>query len=91
MITLSLELEQEEDGRWIAEVTELPGVLAFGDNPGDARAKAQALALRVVADRLEHGEAGPDLLSISFKAAGVNGEAYKRVDCCPLYCESAGG
>jgi predicted RNase H-like HicB family nuclease len=69
MITLSVELEQEDDGRWIAEVTELPGVLAYGDNPEDARAKAQALALRVFADRLEHGEAGPDLLSISFKAA----------------------
>ena len=69
MITLSVELEQEDDGRWIAEVTELPGVLAYGENPGDARAKAQALALRVFADRLEHGEAGPDLLSISFKAA----------------------
>jgi predicted RNase H-like HicB family nuclease len=71
MITLSVsvQLEQEEDGRWIAEVTELPGVLAYADNPGDAQARAQALALRVVADRLEHREAGPDLLSISFKAA----------------------
>jgi predicted RNase H-like HicB family nuclease len=69
MITLSVELEQEDDGRWIAEVAELPGVLAYGENPEDARAKAQAIALRVFADRLEHGEAGPDLLSISFKAA----------------------
>lgn len=69
MITLSVELEQEEDGRWIAEITELPGVLAYGDNRRDAQARAQALALRVVADRLEHGEASPDLLSISFKAA----------------------
>jgi predicted RNase H-like HicB family nuclease len=69
MITLSVELEQEADGRWIADVAELPGVLAYGDNSGDTRAKAQALALRVVADQLEHGEAGPDLLSISFKAA----------------------
>lgn len=69
MITLSVELEQEEDGRWIAEVAELPGVLAYGKTPEDARARAQALALRVVADRLEHGETGPDLLSISFKAA----------------------
>ena len=66
---LSVELEQEEDGRWIAEVRELPGVLAYGKSAEDARARAQALALRVVADRLEHGEAGPDLLSISFKAA----------------------
>ena len=69
MITLSVELEQEEDGCWIAEIAELPGVLAYGDTPVDARARAQALALRVVADRLENGEAGPDLLSISFKAA----------------------
>ncbi len=69
MITLSVELEQEEDGRWIAEIPELPGVLAYGESPAAARARAQALALRVMADRLEHGEAGPDLLSISFKAA----------------------
>lgn len=69
MITLSVELEQEEDGRWIAEVSELPGVLAYGKNPEDARARAQVLALRVVADRLEQGEAGPELLSISLKAA----------------------
>jgi len=69
MITLSVEMEQEEDGRWIAEISELPGVLAYGLTPADARAKAQALALRVVADRLENGEAGPDLLSISFRAA----------------------
>jgi predicted RNase H-like HicB family nuclease len=69
MITLSVELEQEEDGRWIAEISELPGVLAYGETPADARAKAQALALRVVADRLENGETGPDLLSIRFKAA----------------------
>lgn len=64
-----VELEQEEDGRWIAEVVELPGVLAYGRSPDDAQAKVQALALRVIAERLEHGEAGPDLLDISFKAA----------------------
>lgn len=69
MIILSVELEQEEDGRWIAEISELPGVLAYGKTVEDAQAKAQALALRVMADRLEHGEAGSDLLSISFKAA----------------------
>ena len=64
-----VELEQEEDGRWIAEVPELPGVLAYGASAPEAQAKVQALALRVVADRLEHGEAGPDLLDISFNAA----------------------
>jgi predicted RNase H-like HicB family nuclease len=66
---LKVEIEQEEDGRWIAEVPDLPGVMAYGANPDEARARAQALALRVVADRLEHGEAGPDLLAISFTAA----------------------
>jgi len=64
-----IEIEREADGRWIAEVVELPGVSAYGSSEESARAKVQALALRVVADRLEHGEAGPDLLSISFAAA----------------------
>lgn len=64
-----VEIEQEEDGRWIAEVVELPGVMVYGQTPQEATAKVQALALRVVADRLEHGEAGPELLSISFAAA----------------------
>lgn len=64
-----VELEQEEDGRWIAEVVDLPGVLAYGSTSEEAQAKVQALALRVVADRLEHGEAGSDLVSISFAAA----------------------
>jgi len=64
-----VETEQEEDGRWLAEVVDLPGVLAYGSTSKEAQAKVQALALRVVADRLEHGEAGPDLVSISFAAA----------------------
>lgn len=68
-MTFLVEIEQEEDGRWIAEVINLPGVLAYGRTLEEAKAKVQALALRVVADRLEHGEAGPDLLSISFAAA----------------------
>ena len=68
-MTFLVEIEQEEDGRWIAEVVDLPGVLAYGKTPAEAKAKVQALALRVVADRLEHGEAGPDLVSISFAAA----------------------
>lgn len=65
----TVEIEKEEDGRWIAEVVDLPGVLAYGKTPEEAQAKVQALALRVVADRLEHGEAGSDLLNISFAAA----------------------
>jgi predicted RNase H-like HicB family nuclease len=66
---LTIETEQEEDGCWIAEVMELPGVMVYGDSPAQARAKVQALALRVMAGRLEHGEAQPDFLSISFNAA----------------------
>ncbi len=69
MITFKIEVEPENDGRWLAEVLELPGVLAYGDSHDTAVSKVQALALRVVAERLEHGEAGPDLLSISFNAA----------------------
>ena len=64
-----VETEQEDDGRWIAEVLELPGVLAYGDTPDEARAKVQALALRVVAEQLEHGEIASDLVSVSFAAA----------------------
>ena len=63
-----VEYEQEEDGRWLAEVKELPGVLTYGKDPEDAVARAQALALRVIADRLEHGETTPTLM-FSFSAA----------------------
>ena len=69
MIVFKVEVEQEEDGRWLAEVLELPGVLAYGQSQDAALSKVQALALRVIAERLEHGEAGPQLLSISFAAA----------------------
>ncbi|MFN2565844.1 MAG: type II toxin-antitoxin system HicB family antitoxin [Gemmatimonadaceae bacterium] len=66
---LTVEVEREEDGRWLAEVPDLPGVLAYGQTRDQAIARAEALALRVIADRLEHGEAGPDLVSVSFRAA----------------------
>lgn len=65
----NVELERDNDGRWIAEVPELPGVLAYGATKPETQAKVQVLALRVVADRLEHGEAGPDPLDISFNVA----------------------
>jgi len=69
LIAFKVETEQEEDGRWLAEVLELPGVLAYGETQEAALSKVQALALRGIAERLEHGEAGPELLSISFNAA----------------------
>ncbi|MGH9782664.1 MAG: type II toxin-antitoxin system HicB family antitoxin [Terriglobia bacterium] len=65
-----IELEQEVDGRWIAEVSDLPGVLTYGSTREEALAAVQALALRVLADRLEHGEVVPEkLLNVSFVAA----------------------
>jgi predicted RNase H-like HicB family nuclease len=69
ILTFAVELELEEDGRWIAEVVDLPGVLAYGASEAEAKAKVQALALRAVDDRLEHGEADPDLLTSPFAAA----------------------
>ena len=68
-LALQIQTEQEEDGRWIAEVPELPGVMTYGATLEEARARAQALALRVLADRLEHGEAGSEPLNIQFNAA----------------------
>lgn len=68
-MVFTLELEQEADGRWIAEVPQLPGTMAYGASREEALARAKALALRVVADRLEHGEAEADLRDITFAAA----------------------
>ncbi len=68
-VIFKIETEREVDGRWIAEVMELPGTLAYGGSEDEAIARVQALALRVVADRLEHGEAGREFLNITFKAA----------------------
>ncbi len=65
----TIECEREEDGRWLAEVRELPGVLVYGQSPDDALARVKALALRVLADRLEHGESAADLADIRFAAA----------------------
>jgi predicted RNase H-like HicB family nuclease len=58
---LSVEVEQEDDGRWLAEVPELPGVLAYGATRSEAVDRVQALALRVLADRLDHGEPVPQM------------------------------
>ena len=64
-----LECEREEDGRWLAEIAQLPGVLAYGTSANEAMAKAEVLALRVLAERLEHGEADPQSITISLPAA----------------------
>lgn len=65
-----IELEQENDGRWIGEVPMLPGVMAYGSTRAEALVVVQALALRAIADRLEHGEALPgEFVNVSFIAA----------------------
>lgn len=61
---MKIEIEREDDGRWIAEIPELPGVMAYGDSRNEAISKAEALALRVLADRLEHGEVIPELKEV---------------------------
>ena len=66
---LRIETEQEEDGRWIAEVPDLPGVMAYGATARSAIASAKALVFRVLADRLEQGETGADISDVSFVAA----------------------
>jgi predicted RNase H-like HicB family nuclease len=66
---LRIESEQEDDGRWIAELPALPGVIAYGQSKADASAKAKALALRVIADRVENGEPLPDAIAEVFEAA----------------------
>lgn len=66
-MNFEIECEQEDDGRWLAEVSQLPGVLAYGSSPNEAMARAQALALRVLDERLEQNETGP--LEITFSIA----------------------
>jgi predicted RNase H-like HicB family nuclease len=68
-MTLHISTEQETDGRWLAEVGMLAGVMAYGTTEADAIARVQALALRVLAERLEHGEAVPEFLTVTFAAA----------------------
>lgn len=68
-MNFTLECEQEVDGRWLAEVVELPGALAYGVTQDEAMAKAEVLALRVLAERLEHGEVRPIAINISVPAA----------------------
>lgn len=66
---LSIECELEEDGRWLAEVPQLPGVLAYGGTADEAMGKVEAIALRVLAEQLEHGEVRPVDINISIPTA----------------------
>ena len=66
--TLKVKFYREEDGRWLADIPALPGVSAYGRTKKQAMAAAEALALRLIADRLEHGEAAPGEMQVSFVA-----------------------
>jgi predicted RNase H-like HicB family nuclease len=68
-MSLSIDVEQEVDGRWIAEIPALPGVMAYGTSRQEAIAHTQALALRVIADRLDHGEPAPELDNVFSEVA----------------------
>jgi len=69
IVNFDIECGREDDGRWLAEVPQLPDVLAYGTTRDEAMAKAQVLALRVLAERLVHGESQPQSISISVAAA----------------------
>ena len=69
IMNFAIECEFEDDGRWLAEAPQLPGVLAYGSTRDETMARAQVPALRVLAERLEHGESRPESISISVAAA----------------------
>jgi predicted RNase H-like HicB family nuclease len=68
-VTFTVEIEREDDGRWLAEVPALPGAMAYGEDRAEAVARVQALALRVIAERLEHREAPAEFVNVTFQAA----------------------
>jgi predicted RNase H-like HicB family nuclease len=67
-MNFSIECERKEDGRWLAEIQELPGVLAYGKTQDEAMARSEILVLRALAEQLENGEQGPKAISISIPA-----------------------
>ena len=68
-MTFTIELEREHDGRWVVEVPTLPGVMCYGADRDETVTKVQALALRVIAERLEHREAPAEFVKVTFEAA----------------------
>ena len=78
-VRLSIELDREDDGRWIAEALELPGVMTYGETREEAIGNTERLAIEVIADRIKHGELPASALSVSF---AVLSEQVAG-DCCP--------
>ena len=75
---MNIEIEREDDGRWIAEVPDLPGVMVYGGTREKALAKVEALALRVIADRIDHGEEIPELDELFAVSAALKENPYER-------------
>jgi len=85
-----IEYEREDDGRWLAEVPEIPGVLTYGATADEAMAKAEILALRALAERIETGESRPIPINIQLVAAWVNGLLQRPNEFLPHCFASAG-
>ncbi len=66
---MTVEVEQETDGRWIAEIPAIPGAMVYGGTKSEAVSKVEALVLRILADRLDHGEEAPELEEVFTVAA----------------------
>jgi predicted RNase H-like HicB family nuclease len=66
-VNLSIELDREDDGRWIAEALELPGVMAYGETREEAISSTERLAIEVIADRIQHGELPASAFNVSFQ------------------------
>lgn len=81
-----IEYEREDDGRWLAEVPEIPGVLCYGASALEAMGRAQALALRALAERIEQGENQPMPIHIMLAAAWATGRRPKPNGFLPRYC-----
>jgi predicted RNase H-like HicB family nuclease len=69
LVTFTVETEQEDDGRWIAEIPQIPGAMAYGATRNEAVARVQALGLRVLAERIEQGESSPEIQQVFTIAA----------------------
>jgi predicted RNase H-like HicB family nuclease len=76
-LRFNIEIERETDGRWIVEISDMPGVLAYGKTEAEARAKAYALALRVVADDVEKSKDVPASISVTCESAPLTGPARR--------------
>jgi predicted RNase H-like HicB family nuclease len=82
-MSLYIEIDREEDGRWIGEMPDLPGLFAYGDTRGEALDRVKAQALRIIADRLERGERVPDLADLFSVAHPTSGLELPLVDAPP--------